>query len=174
MMLLKAARSSSDEYSPFDQLPHDHAPRRDGWHRMMHFYEDVELCCAQLIEHVLPTHSHGPTTGAGIRARGTKREHAPCHRGDRGAPTGLLRELPEQEPALPSGLPGSSRRAVVGVDRKDPREGPCGTVGLSGAGKVVRFTKVKNRVRLPYATSQKVFFIQGQRRSSVNCYPRRK
>ena len=46
--LLKAAGSSSDEYSPFDRLPHDHGPRRDGWHRMMHFHDNVELCCAQL------------------------------------------------------------------------------------------------------------------------------
>ena len=122
---------------------------------MMHFYEDVELCCAQLAEHVLSTHSHGPTTGAGIRARGMKREHAPCHRGDRGAPTGLLRELLEQEPALSSGLPGRSRRAVVGTDRTDSREGPApgGAVGRSGAGKVVRFTKVSNRVRLRCALS---------------------
>ena len=152
--LLKAEGSSSDEYSPFDQLPHDHAPRRDGWHMMMHFYENVELCCAQLTEHVPSTHSHGPTTGDGIRARGMKREHAPCHRGDRGAPTGLLRELREQEPALPSGLPGRLRCAMVGADRTDSRDGPCGAVGRSGAGKVVRFTKVSNRVPLRFALSQ--------------------
>ena len=116
-MLLKAEGSSSDEYSPFDLLPHDHAPRRDGWHRMMHFYEDVELCCAQLAEYAMSNQSHGPTTGDVIRARGMKREHAPCHRGRRGAPTGLLCELREQELTLPSGLPGRStvlcRRAVI-------------------------------------------------------------
>ena len=82
-----------------------------------------------------------------------KREHAPCHRGHRGAPTGLLCELREQEPALPSGLPGRARRAVVVTDRTDSRDGPGGAVGRSGAGKVVRFTKVKNRVRLSNATS---------------------
>ena len=151
--LLKAEGSSSDEYSPFDQLPHDHAPRRDGWHRMMHFYDNVELCCAQLTEHVPSTHSHGPTTGDVIRARGMKLEHAPCHRGHRGAPTGLLCELREQEPALPCGLPGSSRRAVIGTDHTDRGKARGRPARGYGAGKVVRFTKVKNRVRLPFATS---------------------
>ena len=127
--LLKAAGSGSDESSPLDRLPHDHGPRRDGWHRMMHFHDNVELCCAQLAEHGQSSHSHGPTAGDVVRARRTKREHAPCHRGDRGAPTGLLRELRERETALPRGLPGRSRRAVVGTDRTDSREGPDGAVG---------------------------------------------
>ena len=82
--LLKAAGSGSDEYSPFDRLPHDHGPRRDGWHRMMHFHDNVELCCAQLAEHGQSTYSHGTTTGDVIQARGMKRDHAACHRGDRG------------------------------------------------------------------------------------------
>ena len=161
--LLKAERPSSDEHSPFDQLPHDHAPRRDGWHRMMHFYEDVELCCAQLTEHVPSIHSHGPTTGDVIRARGMKREHAPCHRGHRGAPTGPLHELPERENVLPHGLPARSRRAAIVTDRMDRGKARGRPWRGYGAGKVVHFTIVKNRVPLPMCNKSRsvcrMFFI---------------
>ena len=51
--------------------------------------KSVELCCSQLAEHGLPPHSHGRTTGAVGRTRMTQREHAPHHRGGRGAPAVL-------------------------------------------------------------------------------------
>ena len=51
--------------------------------------KSVELCCSQLAEHGLPPHSHGRTTGAVGLTRMTQREHAPHHRGGRGAPAVL-------------------------------------------------------------------------------------
>ena len=121
--------------------------------------KSVELCCSQLAEHGLLSHSHGPTAGAVGRTRMAQHEHAPHHRGDE-----VLRRCSPQAGGVgvsaaqrSSGYSRRSRRALIRTNREDPREVKDPAVGGGRTRGRRPRAKISNPDVILFATSHSTY-----------------